>query len=433
MIKLKRKARVVAGVACLGAAFMIVAPHMTNYVSRAAVVNAPIVSIKSPFDGVLTSEALAPAAPVLPASAIVELQASRSSRTELARLVARIGTLAREEASIAIEIDTLTALDVELVVRMERVSALAGGVLKSRLDGLRGELAAAHERQDRLKRDALRLDQLSASGSAAPTQAESARSLAIEASGEVIRLAAGVDQITRELAGVMDGILPGMGTEDGSYARQRQDEVAIRLADLWGRKARIAAQREGYIEEAEALRLEVDRFDHFAPELPNGAVVWSATPARGAAIAAGDEVLQLLDCSRRFVEVFVRESAFEAIRPGDTARVRLRGSDEMFRATVEAVRGAGSQPDTGLLAAKPEQVSEGSLSVRLRLEAADVTRDGVAANFCDVGRTAEVRFDRGFGTALASPGQWVADLLRRFAPSFAGPLPRHMDGPLNAG
>ena len=433
MIKLKRTARVLAGGACLGAALMILAPHMTSYVSRAAVVNAPIVSIKSPFDGVLTSAALAPATPVPPASAIVELHASRSSRTELARLESRIRTLALEEASIAIEIDALTGLDAELVARMERVSELAGGVLRSRIDGLRGELAAARERQDRLGRDALRIGRLSASGSAAPAQAENAESLAIEAGGEVIRLAAAVDQTTRELAGVADGVLPGLGTEDGSYARQRQDEVAIRLADLRGRKSRISAQRAGYIEEAGALRQEADRFDRFAPELPNGAVVWSATPARGAAITAGDEVLQLLDCSRRFVEVFVRESAFEAIRPGDTARVRLRGSAEVFRATVEAVRGAGSQPDTGLLAAKPEQVSEGSLSVRLRLEAVDVTRDGAATNFCDVGRTAEVRFERGFGIALASPGRWIADLLRGDMPLLAAPSPRQPDGPLNAG
>lgn len=431
-MKLNRKVRILAGAACLGAALLIIAPHMTNYISRAAVVNAPIVSIKSPFDGVLVSDALAPATPVMPATAIVELQASRSSRTELARLEARIGTLAREAASMEEQIETLNLLDAELLERMEKVRSLAMEVLEAQIDGLRGELAAARERQARLDRDAQRISRLSVTGSASKTQAGTAKSLAAEAKGEVVRLAAAVEQAVREKAGVEDGVLPGLGTEDGSYARQRQDEVAIRLADLKGRKAGIAAQRDGFIEEAAALRTEVARFDRFAPELPTGAVVWSASPAKGAAIASGDEVLQLLDCSRRFVEVFVHEAAFEAIRPGDTARVRLRGSDASFRATVEAVRGAGSQPAIGLLAAKPEKVTEGSLSVMLRLQAADVTRQGVAQNFCDVGRTAEVRFDRGLGTFLTLPRQWAAELLHSFAPSLATLLQMEQGGRLNA-
>ena len=58
--------------------------------------------------------------------------------------------------------------------------------------------------------------------------------------------------------------------------------------------------------------------------------------------------------------------------PGTMARVRLRGSDETFPATVEALRGAGSQRATGLLAAEPENLTEGSLSVMLRLAPANV-------------------------------------------------------------
>lgn len=432
-MKLKRAARIAAGLACLGAAFMIFAPHATNYISRAAVVNAPIISVKSPFDGALMSGALTPATPVLPATAIVELQASRSSRTELARLEARIGILAREEASISTEITALTQLDQQLLVRMEQVQTLARQVLEAQLSGLRGELAAARERQDRLARDAQRLERLSANGSVPQTQAETAASLAAEANGEVIRLAAAVEETVRSMAGVKDGILPGLGTEDGSYARQRRDEVAIRLADLKGRKARVSAQRIGLLQEAEALREEVDRLDRFAPQLPTGAVAWSATPAKGAVIAAGDEVLQLLDCSRRFVEVFVHETAFEAIRPGDMARVRLRGSDETFPATVEALRGAGSQRATGLLAAEPENLTEGSLSVMLRLAPANVATAGVAQNFCDVGRTAEVRFDRGLGNMLTVAGHWFEELLRGIAPSLAASPAPDGDGPPDAG
>ncbi|MCA0855348.1 hypothetical protein [Phaeobacter italicus] len=124
------------------------------------------------------SDALTPATPVLPTSTIVELQASRSSRTELARLEARSSILAREEISISTEISTLSQLDQRLVVRMERVQTLAREVLEAQLSGLRGELAAARERQGRLAREALRFTQLSANGSVPQAQAETAVSLA---------------------------------------------------------------------------------------------------------------------------------------------------------------------------------------------------------------------------------------------------------------
>ena len=253
-MKLKRVARLAAGGICLGTAVMLIAPYVLNYVSRAAVINAPIISVKSPFDGVLVSPALTPATAVLPDTAVVELRASRSSRTELARLDARIATLIREEASIEREIKTLRKLDAELVSRMRDVRELARNVLEAQLDGLKGELASARERQSRLHRDADRLSKLSNVGSAAQTQADTAQSLAREARGEVARLSAEVDQVEREISGIEDDVLPGIGTEDGSYALQRQDELAIRLADLVGRKERFAAQRAGLKLEADAIR-----------------------------------------------------------------------------------------------------------------------------------------------------------------------------------
>jgi multidrug resistance efflux pump len=417
----ERTFRIGAGVACVAAALSIIGPHVVTRVSQAAVVNAPVISIKSPFDGILTSDAMAPATPILPGTALFEVQASRSSRTELDRLRARIDTLALEETSLAREIATLSRLNEELDARMEDVRGLAVNVLQAQLSGMAGELAAAEIRQRRLERDATRLETLHRAGSVPEAQAETARALAEEARGEVIRLRAAIREATTEIAGVENGILSGLGTEDGSYAQQRQDEVTIRLADLEGRKARVTANREGLQKKAKALQAEVESFDQFAPVLPVGVLVWSATPTQGAAVAAGDEVVQLLDCSRRFVEVFLPETAFEAIRPGDTATVQLRGSARTFQASVEAVRGTGNRGANGLLAAQPQQVPDGSLSALLRLESVDVTEVGIATSFCDVGRTAEVRFERGFNTALNLPVRILSRLFGRFSQTVAAP------------
>ena len=206
--------------------------------------------------------------------------------------------------------------------------------------------------------------------------------------------------------------MPAFGSEDGNYARQRRDEVVIRLADLRTRAVALSAQIDSKQNQVQVMRSELQRLEHFAPKFDNGAVVWTASSAAGSAVATGDEILQVLDCSRRFLEVTIPESAYSRISIGDRAWVRLNGADQTFWAKVESLRGAGSQPETGRLAARPVEVEQGSLSVMLLLEPVDVMAADIAQHYCEVGRTAEVRFDRGWNGPLRTRLEAIQNLWR---------------------
>ena len=397
---MKRVVRLVAGLFVLIAAAIILSPHAFNFVSRSAVVNAPVISIKSPFEGLLTSRPRRPGEPIPPGEPIVEITALMRTTAEVARLEAHARALVEQERAIREEIAALERLDVDLAERADRVTALAGDVLRLRRDGLVSRRKAAEERAGYLEAEADRVTRLSRSGSVTEARLEETMAQSRAAREEIGALDAELAQVTREIEAIGQGTLPAFGSEDGSYARQRRDEIAIRLADLRTRAAVLVAQAASTRDEIEALQSELVRLEHFAPRFDDGAVIWTASPAAGSAVAAGDEILQVLDCSRRFLEVTIPETAYSRISVGDRAWVRLSGAERVFWAEVESLRGAGSQPETGRVAARPVEVEKGSLSVMLLLEPADVMASETARRYCEVGRTAEVRFDRGWDGAL---------------------------------
>ncbi len=160
-------------------------------------------------------------------------------------------------------------------------------------------------------------------------------------------------------------------------------------------------------EHLRAMRADLEAKASFEPRAASTGVVWRAAPAAGTSVASGDALVELLDCERRFVEVSLSGRHFENIAPGDPATILLKGSGKRFTAHVEAVGGAGARFDHPNLASDTPSVAAGDVQILVRLDPVDLDDPNVAATFCDVGRTAEVRFARPKG---AVAGQFIAHL-----------------------
>jgi hypothetical protein len=102
--------------------------------------------------------------------------------------------------------------------------------------------------------------------------------------------------------------------------------------------------------------------------------------------------LDLADCHHRFVDVELPGREFEQIRPGAPAFVRLIGSDDWKQGQVRQVRGSAARTDDRLLAAQVPKPDPNSITVEVGLPQEDATMD--RKNFCNIGRLAEVRFER---------------------------------------
>ena len=82
--------RLSAATLLAGAAVATMAPHLTSYISSSAVVNAPLLSVRAPFDGLLDETSRAFANAVAPGELLLRLEGERQDQDALAAVQAEI-------------------------------------------------------------------------------------------------------------------------------------------------------------------------------------------------------------------------------------------------------------------------------------------------------------------------------------------------------
>ena len=193
-------------------------------------------------------------------------------------------------------------------------------------------------------------------------------------------------QVTRVAA--RSGVFIGDSYNDAPYAVQQSDRLLLQRQSI-----------EKTLNDATArytqanLRLK-DALARASYRAPAGTLVWAATSSSGAAIRAGEPVLDLLDCRRRFVQVALPERKAEVVGPGAPADIRMIGSDNWVKGRVINITGAAGRRQENLLAATTYSLPgarEIIVDVALPAPATDKMD---ATRKCDVDRLAEVRFSR---------------------------------------
>jgi multidrug resistance efflux pump len=196
-----------------------------------------------------------------------------------------------------------------------------------------------------------------------------------------------------ELESAKEGVFLRDGANDSPYSQQQRDRLVLRRQELEiqileesSRSAKLGAE---ITEERERLH-RLSQVDLF---LPANHVVWAVAASPGSTVTEGQTLLDLASCERRFVAVELPEREFERTKAGDTASVRLIGSDEWRPGIVRQVRGSAARTDDRLLAAQVPVPHPHSVTVEIELQQQESQQN----SFCNIGRLAEVRFPRQFG------------------------------------
>lgn len=212
--------------------------------------------------------------------------------------------------------------------------------------------------------------------------------------------------LEQRLNAVRQGIFVlGDGQNDVPYSRQRQDEVIVRIGDL---DTRIAENRT----RASQIELQMGEEDRRIRSLesatvpsPFDGVVWSSNIGSGSNVILNNEMMRVLDCRELYVDILVPEIDYDEIYPGREAEVRLFGSSEVFKGEVQSVKGSAAVVEKDVLAAEePEADNERNARIRILLAPSALNTD--LANFCQVGRTAQVRISK----RAIRLSQWIESL-----------------------
>lgn len=128
----------------------------------------------------------------------------------------------------------------------------------------------------------------------------------------------------------------------------------------------------------------------------------------------GQKALDLADCRHRFVTVELPEAAFESIKVGEPASVRLIGSDEWRTGEVRQILGSAAHVDDRLLAAQVPKPTPGHITVEVSLPEPATNAEN---SYCNIGRLADVRFPRAAPAFAERLSSLFDSLLSRFRTS----------------
>jgi multidrug resistance efflux pump len=403
--------RVLVGVLLLSAAILAVLPSFTGYTSLDGTVNARFALVSAPIEGVVSDTPPKVGTALAEDTSIFFIANDRIARTAEAQLDADLGASKEKLRALEAQAKDLSALKADLVGRLKEYQQASIASVQQEIIVRQQRIATAQANKTSAEADLSRKQTLGATGVVAGSSVEQARAASVSATSEQNIAKAELERLQRQLDALKRGTFVGEGRNDVPYSQQRTDEVAIQLANV---EAQIRIEKARIQQLSRQLLLERSRNDRLsfaAVQVPFKGVIWRNNVVAGSNVLVGNELMRLLDCRDLFVDILVDEVNYDEIKPGDPADVRLLGTSQIIGGHVVSVRGSAAAVEDVVLAASPPKSQGKNARIRVALDPSDMQAD--YANFCQVGRTVQVRFARAgssWQAALDPVVNWVKGL-----------------------
>jgi multidrug resistance efflux pump len=164
-----------AATALLAAAGITGLPHVGSYVSSAAVIDAPLLALRAPIDGMVIETSGRVGSAVAPGTSVFHVDASAESRSELEALKAALATAEAEIAAIEAQTASLEEMRTELTDRAARMTARGSERIAAQRAQAAARLAGAEAELARIATEIARTEKLTASGAVTEAQLEDHR------------------------------------------------------------------------------------------------------------------------------------------------------------------------------------------------------------------------------------------------------------------
>ncbi len=374
--------RLFIGIAAILVTLWVIIGEQMTAASANAVVNAPVVTLRSPIAGDLQLQNHALGARLSRNELLATINDARADTDRLNDLQLELETLDAENNRYQAAISALSRERDALAQRTETFT-------NARLAELEAELAEARVRRDLLasgaaQEDATALaDAVAVEGSRRPGEPNT-RDLALSHARERVETL----QIARDA--LQDGVFLGDGYNDAPFSEQRRIQLDSQIADLGLARSETSARRaalERRLTRARQVQGMRSRAELRTPS--SDMLYWETLQADTANVQRGDPLLRLVDCGQSIVTLSVTERVFNTLRVGQDASFRFSGQSRVYPATVGRLAGSGARTVYANLAVAPSEK---------HLERYDVTLLVPSLNAdselgCAIGRTGRAFFD----------------------------------------
>ncbi|WP_216919974.1 HlyD family efflux transporter periplasmic adaptor subunit [Synechococcus sp. CCAP 1479/9] len=359
--------------------------------SRDAVINATPIVLRSPVTGTLESLTVGTGVEVRPGQTLAIIVNPRASRDALSALETELET-ARGRLQ---ELRTRRDLRQKLVERLTQDARQQRNLEVARDQGDRDNLGFALDRARKelafAQRETRRQEELFRAGAVAANVVDRARTTELQRAREVRGLEA---QLAGQAA-VLEASrneLTLRNNRSNSDPVVRLQEATIALENAEGDVRTQAFQVNGLEQQVAVARKEWQERSRARLVSPRKAVIWQLGAQRGDSVDAMQSVIQMIDCSQRWLTTTVAENDLNRIRLGSKAKIELVGSRDKLRGEVVGIRSGIGRTQLGEEAPTPVPINLARESeVKIR-----ILNDFPAppGEFCYVGFTAKVSFQR---------------------------------------
>jgi multidrug resistance efflux pump len=383
-------------------------PHLAYRIAPTAFVNSELVRVTAPMAGRLSPD-LPRRGEIIDHSTTVHLVVALSSDRRHLLDLEQQGAGAKDRAELAKrQLADIEAADREL---RSHIDSYRSGTIQ-RLDQevveAQAEKVACVAENEQRRNVRSRLEELAKSGYTPQLRSSEAFATQEANAGRCEMADARIQRLKVERDSAQKGIFIANGASDAPYSQQQHDRLVLRRQELETEMLQQTSIAKQLAAEVTEERSRLERIGHSDVLLPADHVVWSVLASPGSTVTEGQTILDLADCTRRFVVVDLPEREFEQIKPNAPAEVRLIGGDEWRQGNVLRVIGSAVRTDDRLLAAQVPHPTSSSITVEVELlqDRSEAEHSG----FCNIGRLAEVRFQRtglGFVDRVFRALAWV--------------------------
>ncbi len=374
--------RLIIGIAAILLTLWVIVGEQMTAASANAVVNAPVVTLRSPIAGEIELQGHALGGRLAQDELLATISDPRADSTRLNDLQLELDSVDAENLRLQ---SAIAALSKSRDALAQRTAAFTD----ARSEELEAELAEAKVRVELLESGEA---DTAATGLADAVQVEQSRrpgepntrDLALSHARERVQtLQIALDALQR-------GVFLGDGYNDAPFSEQRRIQLDAEIAQLGSARSEASARRAALERRIARARQTIGLNSRVELRTPSTEMLyWEVLQADTIDVQRGDPVLRLVDCGQSIVTLSVTERVFNTLSVGQDASFRFTGQSKLYPATVGRLAGSGARTVYANLAIAPSEKHLERYDVTLLVP--DLNADAEIG--CAVGRTGRAFFD----------------------------------------
>ena len=378
-----RLAKFGVGAALLGIGALTTYQQIVVRVSREAVVNARIVSIRAPMDGIVKAAASVPGMAVRSGMAIGQVEDPTPDDARTFQLQLDVNATEREHAALSRRVADLEQARGEANAQAEAYRVGRVRQVELRIEETRAGLAAAGARESEAIAAETRGTTLHAHGYMADAAYERLSHAREVTRQEAIAAKKRLDTLAVELESARNGTYLGDNYNDVPSSVQRARELSVRIDETKATLDQLTQKEATLSAQLAAERKRLEARSSAALTAPIDGNLWTVQAAAGEYVRKGQELFTVLDCSSVVVTASVSERDYNELRLGEAVRFRVAGTGREYNGKISKL---GLTSTGRSFAISPEERRQ-----QVAVQLSDLPEG--ESDSCAVGRTGEIVFE----------------------------------------